>query len=615
MNKNTVIGFILIGLIFIVGITINTMLYPPTPQAVQTTQNTEFEETKNSQDDGSVVPVGANDVVLVGEVPSVETFSIETEKYVATFSNQGGTIVGYELKDHTDDGNPINMIITNPNGNGAFMVKFGDYTSTQYADDPFFVMRDGNTVTFYQEYGVVQSDGSIDSFTLNKTYHLIDGEYLFQLDVEIVNGSVSAPSLNFGGIAYTLDTGFDIGPPADMDGSRYSDFRKYYAYSNGDRDEVKLKNQLYTSSDHVTWNTVLGKYFALIGITDSTNYTITYNSQDGKNQILYSRPVIKSSSQEDMFRFYLGPKEKSSLAIYDRAEDNITNISGLNLDEAMEKSFWGWLQTIIRVILDFFYNLIPNYGVAIIFTTIVIKLALFPLTKKSYVSMGKMKELQPQLQEIQAKYKDNQQKAQQAQMELYKKEKVSPMGGCLPMLIQFPILIAFYGLLNNYFPLREAVFIPGWIDDLSVPEYLFRISSLEGVFLLGMFEYIRLLPFLYTASMLLSSRLSQASSPGQSAGTMKFMTYGMPLMFFFVLYNVPSGLLLYWMFSNIITVIQQVFIQKYIHNHPEKANKTKKGFFQRLNEKAQAQMKEQQARQRGGKVKGNSNNGSKIKKK
>ena len=142
--------------------------------------------------------------------------------------------------------------------------------------------------------------------------------------------------------------------------------------------------------------------------------------------------------------------------------------------------------------------------------------------------------------------------------ELYKKEKINPLGGCLPMLFQFPIFIALYGLLNKHFELRGAMFIPGWIEDLSLPESILHFSSVS-LPLIG--SDIRLLPILYGASMIFSFKISQAGTQ-QSGMTGKFMMYGMPVMFFFILYNAPSGLLLYWMVMNVISIGQQVYMNK-----------------------------------------------------
>jgi len=140
---------------------------------------------------------------------------------------------------------------------------------------------------------------------------------------------------------------------------------------------------------------------------------------------------------------------------------------------------------------------------------------------------------------------------------MYKKEGVSPLGGCLPMLLQLPILIAFYSLLNSHFALRGAVFIPGWINDLSVPESVFSFTPVK-IFTFE-FESIRALPFVMLVTTFLSSKFMQSPSTDASGRNMKMMTYMMPIMFFFILYNMPSGLLLYWTMQNVLTVGQQIY--------------------------------------------------------
>jgi YidC/Oxa1 family membrane protein insertase len=159
------------------------------------------------------------------------------------------------------------------------------------------------------------------------------------------------------------------------------------------------------------------------------------------------------------------------------------------------------------------------------------------------------------MQEIREKFKDNPNKMNAEIAQLYKREKINPMGGCLPMLLQFPVFIALYGLLNKHFELRGAVFIPGWITDLSLPESIYTLPF--SIPFLG--SEIRLLPLLYIASMIFSMKQSQASTAGnaQAQSMNKMMIYFMPVMLFFVLYNAPSGLILYWAVMNIFTIIQQ----------------------------------------------------------
>jgi YidC/Oxa1 family membrane protein insertase len=198
--------------------------------------------------------------------------------------------------------------------------------------------------------------------------------------------------------------------------------------------------------------------------------------------------------------------------------------------------------------------------VAIILLTLIVKLLLFPLTKKSSEASIKMQALAPKIKEIQTKYKDNPAKMNAELGALYKKEGHNPMSGCLPLLIQMPLLFAMYNLFNTHFDLRGAMFIPGWIPDLSLPESIWHFGT--PLPLLG-WDSLRLLPFIYVGSQLLYG-VATRTPEQQGNPSMKMMLYVMPIMFFFILYNVPSGLLVFWIFSNVFTLIQQVILNKYI---------------------------------------------------
>ena len=215
----------------------------------------------------------------------------------------------------------------------------------------------------------------------------------------------------------------------------------------------------------------------------------------------------------------------------------------------------GWLANILKFFLELFYKLVPNYGVAILLLTLLIKILFWPLTNKSYESTAKMQTLQPKIKELQAKYKANPQKMNQEMAALYKKEGVSPLGGCLPLLLQMPIFFALYNLLSTHFELRGAMFIPGWIADLSAPDSIWSFPTVD--LLLWKLSAVRVLPFLMLGTTFLQSKVSQSSTPTDR--NMALMTYAMPIVFFFILYNMPSGLVLYWTAQNILGIVQQLY--------------------------------------------------------
>ena len=224
---------------------------------------------------------------------------------------------------------------------------------------------------------------------------------------------------------------------------------------------------------------------------------------------------------------------------------------------ATPSSFWGWLSDALKWLLEMFYRLIPNWGVAIILLTLFIKIVFYPLTRKSTESTSKMQALGPKLQEIKERYKDNPQKVNQETAALYKKEGVNPLGGCLPMLLQLPIFFALYRLFSTYFELRGAAFIDPWISDLSGPEQLLTLPF--AIPFLG--NELHLLPFLMLGMTFLQQLVTQ--TPGtQTSSQNKMLLYGMPMFFFFIMYNMPSGLLLYWTMQSLIGVAQQFYINR-----------------------------------------------------
>jgi YidC/Oxa1 family membrane protein insertase len=290
-------------------------------------------------------------------------------------------------------------------------------------------------------------------------------------------------------------------------------------------------------------------------------YSMTYAQgldQYPDSQVLLSRNAITGMGGVDTFYIYLGPVTENTMRIYNNAQNNSWGLAGLRLNESIQSTgVLAPVETVFKWCLDQLYKIVPNWGIGIIILTILIKALLFPLTKKSSVASKKMQLVQPQIAELQAKYKTSPEKLNAELSKVYKEAGTNPMSGCLPLLIQFPIIIAMFNLFNNYFEFRGAMFIPGWIPDLSVGDSLVTFDF--NIPFLG--NALRILPIIYVASQLLFGKLTPAA-PGGSNAQMKMMMYGMPLFFFFIFYNAPSGLLLYWTTSNVLQLVQQLIINK-----------------------------------------------------
>ncbi|MDR2802873.1 MAG: membrane protein insertase YidC [Treponema sp.] len=500
--------------------------------------------------------------------PDYEQFTkIETDIFIVELSNSGGDITSFKLKEHHDGDDYVDMILRGNDPAHAFTLAFGNKSAAPV--NAFFNSRriSDTIIEYYRDFSI---NGGI--FRLTKRYTFMPDEYMFELAVTLDGGN-SVPALSFAPsgeapAAYTLAFGPQIGPRFDKLDGNY-DYRRYITFINGkQRQEKVTANQDTVVSSRVSWASIAGKYFAFIMIPDATAYELVFSARpqeaglETASRMFITRPPLSASRSADIFRFYLGPKTSKALTIYDTGANGF-RYTDLRLENvANAGGFWSILnplESLLNWLLNLFYGLIPNYGMAIILVTLLVKIGLFPLTKKGSEGTLRMQAMSPKIKEIQAKYKDNPQKMNLELAGLYKKEGYSPLSGCLPMLIQLPIFLAMYNLFNNHFELRGAMFIPGWIPDLAVPETIWNFAPFK-LPILGWSD-LRLLPFIYVGSQLLYSKVTQ--TPDQAGNAqMKMMMYFMPIMFFFILYNVPSGLLVYWIMSNVLTMIQQLAINK-----------------------------------------------------
>jgi YidC/Oxa1 family membrane protein insertase len=219
------------------------------------------------------------------------------------------------------------------------------------------------------------------------------------------------------------------------------------------------------------------------------------------------------------------------------------------MKDVMEFGMWRWICYPLVSIINFFYNYIPSFGIAIILLTILVRLIFWPLTHKSTVGMKKMQELQPKLKEIQSKFKDNPQRLQQETWALYRDNKVNPLSSCLPMLIQIPVFIALFNVLRSAVELRYAPFL--WIADLSEPEALFASWFPFGG--------LNILPIL----MALTTALQSAFTPSTGdKNQQRMMIVFMPIMMLVMFYSFPSALSLYWFLSNLFSIVQMWLIRR-----------------------------------------------------
>jgi YidC/Oxa1 family membrane protein insertase len=584
MEKNTILAIVLSTVVLIVSFllqgyftakqktAIGVELQQPLVTAVETDPAPDQQITQKPSQEEIVPPPVIRDqtpaseqresVVIEPLIP-LEQVKIDTDLFTVLLTNSGGDMVSFKWKDARND-TDVDLILSGNKEARAFSLAFGDLDAPPVTSN-FHVNRISEySVEFYRDFSTFSAvNGTEEKFRLTKRYDFKKDEYLFELKITL-DGGYSVQGYNFSGNAYTLSFGPQMGPPFEkLD--RYYDYRQYFIFTNGKRKNAKINDLIDTRP---AWAAITGKYFTFIAIPYLAQYTLNFSEKAEPGIVSASRlniirPAASVSKLEDNYRFYLGPKTQEALAIYNTGK----NVYGLKDTGLIETASSSWailspLEKLLKWLLLIFYKIVPNYGAAIILLTLFIKIAFFPLTKKGSEATLRMQALSPKIKEIQEKYKNNPQKLNTEMGNFYKQEGYNPLSGCLPMLLQFPIFIAMYQLFSSHFDLRGAGFIPGWIPDLSLPEHIIKFHDGFSLPILG-WTALRALPFIYVGSQLIYGKVTQM--PGQQSNSQtKMMMYVMPIVFFFLLYNVPSGLLIYWIFSNLLTLVQQVIINKYV---------------------------------------------------
>jgi YidC/Oxa1 family membrane protein insertase len=416
MDKRTLLAVVLSVVIIVGGMILQSVFAPPKPAAAasaqkpattqpaspqgqqppqaaspaQTAQATAASPAQQARTNAKLPAVaGAATAIATGQVvetadsapPATQpaTIQAETDLYSLTFDTAGGTLSSVKLRKYKNvDGSLVNMLLlpkTMSAEETPFALAFGNYKANPITV-PFTLHEttDADKTTFDFSRAFYAPNGV--PFTLHKTYLFYKNEYLFQLQITIQNSVNDFPALNVDGYAYTLTLGPQIGPHyAKLDGR--NDFRKYAYWADNKRQDPGVgMGQLKELDKSVTWAGIEGKYFTAIAVPDGAVSHLVFDSRKlvegfDRSAISFERPALKSAASTDTYRFYMGPMKKEVLARYNDAAQNKFGIAGLHADEMVTSSILiGWLAQLLKYLLDFFYLIIPNYGVAIILLTI-----------------------------------------------------------------------------------------------------------------------------------------------------------------------------------------------------------------------------------------------------
>lgn len=385
----------------------------------------------------------------------------------------------------------------------------------------------------------------------------LDENYLFTIKQEVENNSSKPMSARFYGL---INRNYDAQAEnmvnilhQGMIGAVNGELKEY-TY-----DKIKDEKK-HSFSGEVDWIGITDKYWLAAFIPDkkekySANYNFALKAGEDKYQadfISHNKIIETGTRYEITHHLFTGAKK---VALLDKYE------SELNVrlfDRAID---FGWFYILTKPIfnaMNFFYSYVGNFGLSIMIVTVIIKLAMFTLANKSYRSMKKMKKLQPEMERLKELYADDKARLNQEVMALYKREKVNPVSGCLPLIVQIPVFFSIYKVLYVTIEMRHAPFF-GWIKDLSAPDptTIFNLFGLLS-FTPPSFLMIGVWPLIMALTMFLQQKMSPAPADPVQAQVMKFM----PLMFLFMFSSFPAGLLIYWSWNNILSIIQQSYINK-----------------------------------------------------
>jgi len=467
-----------------------------------------------------------------------KTTVAETERYELTFTNIGGSLKDVKLKEYRDSrtGAPMHLV-RDAEGKRAIFALESDTLAKDLGRRNFTLIKEerNKIVYAYSEPG---------KFTLTKEYTFYKSNDIIELRVSIRNLGTN-----------TIYREYDILGASCMQvagaamGKRFVEIDSMVdgkLVRNG-----KVKNGEAIVEGIISWTGVKTRYFCIVlkPQQDSEGVILRqFNKSELSSGVRTKRmPIYSGTMSEDSYALYIGPNDAVRLSA-----------PGFKLEQIINYGIFGGISKVLLAILRAFHKLVRNWGVAIIMLTFLINLILFPLTRKSFLSMQKIQEVQPHIEKMRKLHKDNPQKLNKELAELYRQYNVNPLGGCLPLLIQMPIFIALYQGLMRSIELKGASFL--WIKDLSRPDYVPLPFTLP---LIG--NEIHILPILMVGAMFFQQKISSkntASTSPEQKQQQKIMLIFFPMFFGFLFYNFPSGLVLYWLTNTVLMVIEHSTMRK-----------------------------------------------------
>jgi YidC/Oxa1 family membrane protein insertase len=574
MDKQSTLGFVLIALVLMVWMWYSAPKPQPARQDAQSQHAVQHDtaskpaaavqQAVQPSETAQAVQDGQSKYFVQASSGTEQIITVETDKYIAELSTHGGVIKKWTLKHYnTWDQYPVQLVDQTKGGDLSLLFNTEDgkqintktlYCTTNAPSSKVTLGEGRNDITI--DFTLQAETGSIvKKFTFNNDTYNVD------IDIKLL--SMQSVIANY---EYQVmwENGIRFAEHNSVDEAKVA---LAYSFAGGELTQIDASKEGETPTSNTSgateWVASRTKYFAVAMLSNDKKASGAY--LEGHHIAAANQGVVKQygialkvpykngAEESTQLSLYLGPLEYSTIKGYNRELEKIINLG------------WTWIRP-ITMFLFMLHIFISNYGLVIIVFSIAIKLLLHPLTKKSLDSMRKMQKLQPIMEELKVKYKDDANAMNVQTMKLYKDYGVNPAGGCLPMLLQMPILFALYALFASAIELRQAPFI-WWIKDLSVPDVLISLPftlPLVGNFLSG-------LTLAMGITMFVQQKMT-TTDPRQAQ-----MVWMMPIMFTIMFNNLPAGLNLYYLVFNLLSIGQQYYVNKKHGSEPLQKVPQKKG--------------------------------------
>jgi YidC/Oxa1 family membrane protein insertase len=593
---------------------------PSTEESADATAGTDTGATATAETEGpsrtrrAQPTAPAPDSILAPALEGTERrIVVESDLYTAVLSTKGGTVERFTLEQYLqfNQTDPVQIVDTTAGGTLSLTFRTPTGKKVDTRSLYFSANTEADTIRIGDESRTLTFEAQLGGGTLRQSYTFHPDDYDLGLAIEQEKPRRFATTE---GYDLTWHGGMPYSEGGEEDELRYTGL---YARNGGqlqsltlsesDRDEKRV-------SGEISWLAVKNKYFTAALMPDEPETATGAILQGTKESRATSAaafknltgsiqmPLPRGDSHVDRFHLYAGPIDYYSLADYERDLYAMVDY-GWDWFEWMTKPLAKWVYIPMLTYLgsgmpDWFFGGGLPYGVVVILMAILIKTVVYPLTKSSYRSMAQMRELQPKMEEIRDKYDDDPEKQQEEMMNLYRETGVNPLGGCLPMFLQYPILISLYQFIPKSVQLRQKSFL--WAHDLSAPDVI-----LELPFTIPFYgDYVAGFTLLMGLAMIVTMRV-QSTGGGAAGGQAKMFMYAMPAVIFFIFNRFASALSLYYLFYNIMTAAQQKWINMQLeaekdedgnlmNGQPGQSDgESEKGFFGRLMERAREAQKEQ----------------------